>query len=135
MKRIFNLLMAGALSLQPALAQDTNMGTPNFLLIPQENVQVAPRGGYELRYNDNGGFFEMRYFGPIEQTDKSWWLVDGAVRGHFSDDDMQNYSGHAGVVYRERIKENTMVGANAYLDTVNDGQRTYNQASVGVEYE
>jgi hypothetical protein len=77
----------------------------------------------------------MRYFGPIEQTDKSWWLVDGAVRGHFSDDNMQNYSGHAGVVYRERVKENTMVGANAYVDTVNDGQRTYNQASVGVEYE
>ena len=112
--------------------------TPSFVLLPSGGDGVAVSGGARLSFGEFGGSAGLDIFGPIRETKNGWLFYDFGFSTSLDEHlDVGATSVYAGLVYRYKLNERSILGFNAYVD---GGRQSGDSdfmglASLGVEYE
>lgn len=133
-KRILGTLALGFLPIYAA-CEDLK---PGFVLLPEAGRDIAASTGGGFTFGTSGGVFEYSIFTPLRKPSDGALLLDFAIQATTDDRlALQSAGAMAGLVWRHRASENSIVGLNAYLEALrpNSQDQTFGLMSLGAEYD
>ena len=115
-------------------------GVPAFLWLPMDGAPIGIHGEMEAwaDTDGDGGMLGGRVFAPLAQDQRSTLMLDLGGYTHFNDGfDETSWHGLAGIVWRQGLAQNALIGVNAYVDAVKpwDSEETMFLGGLGAEFE